>query len=313
MVNNNAAAVLLVLNTLADGREVAISRGQIIEIGESFRISEIQGKSGARLVEVGTTNRTYLKDFEEAIGPGTALLMTAHPSNYRVVGFTTQVPLAELAELAARHSLPVVEDWGSGCLAPPGDYGIADEESAAEILAKGPDAICFSGDKLLGGPQAGIIVGRPEVVERMRSNHLYRALRVDKMTLLALEETLRLYLSGRERTLPILELLGRPVSELRERAEALAKEIGSPEVAVVESTARVGGGAAPQVEIPSVALAVEPKAAGVESLKKRLRSNEPPVIARISEEKLLLDLRTVFADEDAVIAEALRRLLPAEK
>ncbi len=309
VVNNNAAAVLLALNTLAEGREVAISRGQIIEIGDSFRINEIQGKSGARLVEVGTTNRTRIEDYAAAIGPQTALLLAVHPSNYRIVGFTSQVPLAELAALGRERGLPVVEDWGSGCLVEPGEYGIAGEDSAAAVLAKGPDAICFSGDKLLGGPQAGIVVGTPEVVERMRGNHLYRALRVGKLTLLALEEALRFYLAGRGGELPALEMLGRGTEELCKRAEKIVAEVGSALLKVVESTARVGGGAAPQAELPSVALAVGDEKADPEEIRMRLRENDPPVIARVQKDSVLLDLRTVFPDEDRLLAEALERCL----
>lgn len=309
VVNNNAAAVLLALNTLAEGREVIISRGQIIEIGESFRINEIQAKSGARLVEVGTTNRTRLKDYSKAIGPDSALLMSVHPSNYRVVGFTAEVSLRELVDLGGKKSLPVIQDWGSGCVAQPGEYGIKDEESAVEILAQGPDAICFSGDKLLGGPQAGIIVGKPEVIAKMRDNHLYRALRVCKMTLLALEEVLLLYLRGEENRLPTLEMLGRPVEELRQRAEKIAKEVGDNSVSVVDSYARVGGGAAPEIEVQSVALEVSPKNLSVDDLKLKLRQNAPPIIARVHKESILMDLRTVFPDEDELITEALKTIL----
>lgn len=307
VVNNNAAAVLLALNTLAEGREVVISRGQIIEIGDSFRINEIQSKSGARMVEVGTTNRTRLKDFEKAIGEDTALLLSVHPSNYRIVGFTAQVSLAELIELGRKRGLAVMEDWGSGCLVEPGDYGIAGEESATELLKKGPDAICFSGDKLLSGPQAGVIIGHPEIIEKMRSNHLYRALRVGKLTLIALEETLLLYLKGMQSTLPVVEMLGRSIPELKERADGIAAKADSPLVSVIESAARVGGGAAPQVELPSVAIAVKSGAVSIDELKTQLREKDPPIIARVHQDKLLLDLRTVFPDEDSIIVSALKR------
>jgi L-seryl-tRNA(Ser) seleniumtransferase len=302
-VNNNAAAVLLALNTLAEGREVIISRGQIIEIGESFRISEILAKSGAKLVEVGTTNRTRIGDYAKAIGPRTAVLLTAHLSNYRVVGFTADVPLAELVELGHERGLPVVQDWGSGCLVLPAEFNIGGEESAAGLLAQGPDAICFSGDKLLGGPQAGIVVGKPEIIERMRSNHLYRALRLDKLILIALEETLRAYLSGGEKSLPTLEMLSRSVEELKGRAGEICGKIGSG-VRIVDSQAMVGGGAAPQSGVPSAALEIDPGAIGADEFKRRLRSFEPPVIARVADDKVLLDLRTIFPDEDELLAEA---------
>jgi L-seryl-tRNA(Ser) seleniumtransferase len=305
-VNNNAAAVLLALNTLADGREVIISRGQIIEIGESFRISEILSKSGARLVEVGTTNRTRIEDYIKAINPQTALLLTAHPSNYRVVGFTAEVPFAELVALGRERGLPVIQDWGSGCLVPPLEFNVSGEESAAELLQRGPDAICFSGDKLLGGPQAGIIVGKPEIIRRMRSNHLYRALRLDKLILIALEETLRAYLSGNEKTLPTLEMLSRPIADLKARAEKICKKVGD-RARVVDSQAMVGGGAAPQTAIPSVALEIDPGQIGADELKRRLRRFDPPIIARVADDKVLLDLRTVFPDEDDLLSQALQK------
>ena len=308
VVNNNAAAVLLALNTLAEGREVVISRGQIIEIGESFRINEIQGKSGAAMVEVGTTNRTRLEDYAGAIGPDTALLLSVHPSNYRVVGFATQVSLGELVELGEKKGLPVVQDWGSGCLVDPAEYGIADEESATRILANGPDAICFSGDKLLGGPQSGIVVGKSDLIDRLRGNHLYRALRVCRLTLTALEDVLLLYLRGEERRIPILEMLSRSLGELKERAERISDAVGKDSVSVVESSARVGGGAAPEVEVPSIALRIVHRALSVDSLKSKLRENDPPIITRVSRDAVYLDLRSVFPDEDEGIINALRKI-----
>lgn len=308
-VNNNAAAILLAMNTLAEGREVIISRGQIIEIGESFRINEIQAKSGAGLVEVGTTNRTRIEDYVKAIGPDTAMFLTAHPSNYRVVGFTAEVPLAELVELGRERGLPVVEDWGSGCLVDPGEYNIVGEESAAEMLARGPDAICFSGDKLLGGPQAGIIVGKPEIIQRMRSNHLYRALRLDKLILVALEETVRAYLSGGEKSLPTLEMLSRSVEKLKIRGEAMASAIGGEGVRVVDSEARVGGGAAPQAGLASAALEIDPGEVGADEFKRRLRHFDPPVICRVTSNRVMLDLRTVFPDEDEIVIKAVREII----
>ncbi len=308
-VNNNAAAVLLAMNTLAEGREVIISRGQIIEIGESFRINEIQAKSGAGLVEVGTTNRTRIKDYIKAIGPKTALFLTAHPSNYRVVGFTAEVPMAKLVELGRERGLPVVEDWGSGCIVDPAEYNIGGEESAAELLARGPDAICFSGDKLLGGPQAGIIIGKPEIIKRMRSNHLYRALRLDKLILIALEETIRAYLAGDENLLPTLEKLGCGVEELKKRGEAIASAIGSERVRVVDSEAKVGGGAAPQAGVASVALEIDPGELGADEFKRRLRQYDPPVIGRVVSDRVILDVRTIFPDEDKIVVGAVRKLL----
>lgn len=309
VVNNNAAAVLLALNTLADNREAIISRGRIIEIGDGFRINQIQEKSGAVLKEVGTTNRTHTSDFEEAITDNTALLLSVHPSNYRVVGFTTEVTLEDLVGLAEKKALPVLEDWGSGCLADPGEYGISGEESASQVLAHGPDAICFSGDKLLGGPQAGIIVGKPETVLKMRKNHLYRALRVDKLTLITLEETLRAYLHGKEDDIPILKLLGTSVDELQNRAAKIVDKLGKDYILVVKSSGRVGGGAAPEVEIPGIALEIKSGAISPDELKDKLRANDPPIIARVLDDSVLLNLRSVFPDEDEIIVSALNRLL----
>jgi L-seryl-tRNA(Ser) seleniumtransferase len=302
VVNNNAAAVLLAMNTLSADREAIISRGRIIEIGDGFRINQIQEKSGARLREVGTTNRTHIDDFEQAVCEHTALLLSVHPSNYRVVGFTADVSLEELVELGREHSLPVVEDWGSGCLVDPQSLGISNEESAEELLRSRPDAICFSGDKLLGGPQAGIIVGKPDVIRKMRTNHLYRALRVDKLTLLALEEVLRLYLQEKEEDIPTIRMLRQSREELQQRSETLAGEIGQEDVTAVPMTSRVGGGAAPEIDIPSYGLKIKPLSGDAEALRNRLRFSEPPVIARVVDDELFLDLRTVFpADESALL------------
>lgn len=309
VVNNNAAAVLLILNTLAAEKEVIISKGRIIEIGDSFRINQIQEKSGATLREVGTTNRTHLQDFQEAISEKTALLMSVHPSNYRVIGFTAEVSLAELVELGNSQSLPVIEDWGSGCIAEPKKYGIKNEESAHEVLSAKPDAICFSGDKLLGGPQAGIIIGKPDVITRIRRNHLYRALRVDKLTLIGLEEVIRAYLKGDEQNQPILEMLGRSLEDLEERAKAIVSEIGNDRLEIVKVSGRVGGGAAPEVEISSLALKIPADVFNPHELKESLRRREIPIIVRVKDEGVYLDLRTVFPDEDSLITQALMQLL----
>lgn len=308
VVNNNAAAVLLAMNTLAAGKEAVISRGKIIEIGDGFRINQIQEKSGARLKEVGTTNRTHLSDFERALCEHTALLLSVHPSNYRVVGFTADVDLKALVDLGARHGLPVIEDWGSGCIVDPASLGITNEESAAELLKAKPDAICFSGDKLLGGPQAGIIVGKPQTVRAMRKNHLYRALRVDKLTLLALEDVLFSYLREDEEAIPSISMLRREKEELKRRAERMAEEIGSPAIKVAEMTSRVGGGAAPEVDIPSFGLRIKSGSRSAEELRNQLRANEPPIIARVEDETLFLDLRTVFPAEENLLSHALREL-----
>jgi L-seryl-tRNA(Ser) seleniumtransferase len=287
VVNNNAAAVLLALAALAEGREVLVSRGELIEIGDGFRIPDVLARSAARLVEVGTTNKTRAADYERAIGPETALLLRVHQSNFRVVGFTEQPRLEELAAIAGRHGLPLVDDLGSGSLAASNSLLLADEPSAREALAAGADVVCFSGDKLLGGPQAGIVVGRAHLVEQLRRHPLQRALRADKLTLAALEGTLQLYLDAPER-IPVLRMLGEDGGAVRARAERLAAAAGG---SVEETVARVGGGALPLAELPSFACAVD------EDLAAPLRSGDPPVVGIIRDGRLLLDCRTL-ADAD---------------
>src|SRR5215218_1892265 len=269
VVNNNAAAVLLALAALAEGREVLVSRGELIEIGDGFRIPDVLARSGARLHEVGTTNRTRVADYERAIGPETALLLRVHQSNFRVVGFTEQATTAQLAQVARRAGLPLVDDLGSGVLLPPSNsLLLGDEPSAKEALAAGADLVTFSGDKLLGGPQAGIVAGRADLVEKLRRHPLQRALRADKLTLAALEGTLTLYLDAPERV-PVLRMLREDVQTVRARAERLADLAGGE---VEETVGRVGGGALPLAELPSFACAVE------ESLAEPLRRGEPPVV-----------------------------------
>jgi L-seryl-tRNA(Ser) seleniumtransferase len=291
VVNNNAAAVLLVLAALAEGREVVVSRGELIEIGDGFRIPDVLARSGARLVEVGTTNRTRARDYEGAIGPETAVLLRVHQSNFRVVGFSERPGLAELAEVARRHELPLVDDLGSGAVSP-----IGDEPTPSESLRAGADLVCFSGDKLLGGPQAGIVVGRADLVERLRRHPLQRALRADKLTLAALEGTLGLALDPATRAdLPVLRMLHEPLESVRARAERLAGLIGGE---VEETVARVGGGALPLAELPSAACAVE------EELAERLRLGEPPVVAVVRDGRTLLDCRTLTDAEVDEVAGA---------
>jgi L-seryl-tRNA(Ser) seleniumtransferase len=292
VVNNNAAAVLLALAALAEGREVIVSRGELIEIGDGFRIPDVLARSGARLVEVGTTNRTRAVDYERAVGPETALLLRVHQSNFRVVGFTEQPALRELAEVARRAGLPLVDDLGSGALFP-----IGDEPTAAASLAAGADMVCFSGDKLLGGPQAGIVVGRAELVERLRRHPLQRALRADKLTLAALEGTLALTLDPElaRREIPVLRMLDEPLEAVRSRAERLAARVGGT---VEETVARVGGGALPLAQVESYACAVE------EELAERLRRTEPPVIALVRDGRTQLDVRALRDDEVDEVAAA---------
>jgi len=285
VVNNNAASLLLTLAALAEGREVIVSRGELIEIGDGFRIPDVLARSGAALVEVGTTNRTSAADYERAVGPGTALLLRVHQSNFRVVGFAAQPTLGDLAEVARKHGVPLVDDLGSGAFA---DLG--DEPTARDSLAAGADLVCFSGDKLLGGPQAGVVVGRAELVEKLRRHPLHRAVRIDKLSLAALEGTLIAYLEPERalREVPVLRMLRESESSVRARAERLAAAVGGDVEATV---ARVGGGALPLAELPSFACAVE------ESLAAAIRAGDPPVIGVVRDGRLLLDCRTLADDE----------------
>jgi len=291
VVNNNAAAVMLALGALAEGREVLVSRGELIEIGDGFRIPDVLARSGAVLREVGTTNRTRAADYERAVGPETAVLLRVHQSNFRVVGFTEQPSVEDLAAVAAQHGLPLVDDLGSGVL-----VSLEGEPSARESLAAGADLVCFSGDKLLGGPQAGIVVGRADLVERLRRHPLQRALRADKLTLAALEGTLGLYLDPDRalREVPVLRMLNEPLETVQARADRLAAAVDGE---VEETVARVGGGALPLAELASYACAVE------EPLAEPLRLGEPPVIGVLRDGRLLLDCRTLTdAEAEEVVA-----------
>ncbi|MGZ4337419.1 MAG: L-seryl-tRNA(Sec) selenium transferase [Gaiellaceae bacterium] len=295
VVNNNAAAVMLALAALAEGRELLVSRGELIEIGDGFRIPDVLERSGARLREVGTTNRTRADDYEAAIGPETAVLLRVHQSNFRVVGFTAQPSLRELKDVARRHGLALVDDLGSGAL-----VDIGDEPTARASLAAGADLVCFSGDKLLGGPQAGIIVGGADLVEKLRRHPLQRALRADKLTLAALEGTLTLAIDAPDE-IPVLRMLREPPEAVRTRAAHLAKLVGGE---VEETVARAGGGSLPLTELPSFACAVE------EDLAVKLRAGDPPVIAVVRDGRTLLDCRTLTdaeADEVAVAVGAARK------
>lgn len=309
VVNNNAAAVLLAVNTLAEGREVLVSRGELVEIGGSFRIPDVLRRGGARLREVGTTNRTRLGDYQAALGPETALILKVHPSNFRVVGFTEAPDLAALGELARAAGVPLVEDLGSGYLtALPGP--LAGEAGVGASLRAGVDLVTFSGDKLLGGPQAGLIVGRRALCDALRANPLYRALRVDKLTLAALDAVLTEHEAGRAReTLPVLRMLGRSADEIRGRAERLAasllEAIPGVRAEVIAGESAVGGGAAPTLGLPTALLALAHPAFGPDRLAAALRRSRPPVIARVADERLLLDLRTVSEDEEPALRAAL--------
>jgi L-seryl-tRNA(Ser) seleniumtransferase len=295
VVNNNAGAVLLALAALAEAREVLVSRGELIEIGDGFRIPDVLARSGARLREVGTTNRTRAADYDRAIGPETALLLRVHQSNFRVVGFTEQPRLEELVRIGRTHGIPVVDDLGSGVL-----VELEGEPSARDALSAGADLVCFSGDKLLGGPQAGIVVGRADLVEKLRRHPLQRALRADKLTLAALEGTLALYLDPERAAheIPVLRMLGEQLEAVRHRAERLAELVGGE---VEQTVGRVGGGALPLAELTSFACAVE------EELATPLREGEPPVVGILRDGRLLLDCRTLSDDEVDEVAAAIGR------
>jgi L-seryl-tRNA(Ser) seleniumtransferase len=306
VVNNCAAAMVLTLNALALRKEVLVSRGELVEIGGSFRIPDIMARSGAKLVEVGTTNRTHDDDYRRAITPKTAAIVKVHRSNFTIEGFTAEVSVERLAFIAAEHGLPVIHDLGSGLLLPLDEYGLSGEPTASSALASGATLVLMSGDKLLGGPQAGIILGKSEVVSRLRKNPFARAMRVDKLTLSALEATLRLYLEP-ERALkevPVLAMLTQRVEEIESRARSIVDTLGSRNIVaeVVPSTASVGGGAFPTAEMASSAVALITDAVRME---ERLRRGEPAVIGRLEHGKLLLDLRSVLAREDGVLVRAI--------
>jgi L-seryl-tRNA(Ser) seleniumtransferase len=314
VVNNNAAAVLLALESLARGRDVIVSRGELIEIGGEFRIPDILGRSGAILREVGTTNRTHASDYAGAIGPNTAVLLKVHPSNYRVLGFTSSVSSRELVELGRERGVPVMEDLGSGSLLDLRPFGLPHEPTVTEVVQAGVDLVSFSGDKLLGGPQAGIVLGARRLVEQLRKNPLNRALRIDKLTLAALEATLYAYDAGNAiDSLPTLRMLTEPLASIRQRAESIVRQIPPAQVArlgavLVEGVSQVGGGALPLAELPTTAIAVGTAAAPAQGLDERLRRAEPPLLGRLSEDRLLLDCRTVLPAQVSDVARVLTAL-----
>jgi len=315
VVNNNAAAVLLVLDTFAKGREVIVSRGQLVEIGGSFRIPDVMKKSGAKLVEVGATNRTHLKDYEGAINKKTAMLLKVHTSNFKMVGFTKEVLAEELVALADRHDLLVMDDLGSGCLIDMTKYGLKKEQTVQETVKTGVDVVTFSGDKLLGGPQAGIIVGKRNIIDRIKSNQLNRALRIDKFTLAALETVLRLYYDHETAVaeIPTLAMLSASPEIIGARANRLAKRIkkdlaGKCSVSVRSTGSRVGGGALPEEDLESRAVVLEPLDRTVNKLEKNLRASSPPVIGRIEEDRFILDMRTIGDDEIILLANILHQV-----
>ena len=311
VVNNNAAAVLLVLNTLGKGREAVVSRGELIEIGDGFRIPDIMAASGAVLREVGTTNRTRIADYERAINERTRLLLRVHPSNFRITGFTARPSLEEIVDLGRRSKIPVYEDLGSGCIADLAAVGI-NEPVARESFIAGVGVISFSGDKLLGGPQAGIIAGKKEIVERIRRNPLFRALRVDKLTIGALEMTLLAYRRGALDEIPALRMIRMSAKEISRRAHALLEKLRPSlprdvEIEIIEGKSVIGGGSTPDQSLPTYLIAVNSRRRSPEEIESRLRelANGIPIIARIEDNRLVLDLRTVFADEETALADSL--------
>ncbi len=312
VVNNNAAAVLLALNTLAEGGEVIVSRGELVEIGGSFRIPDVMSKSGATLREVGTTNRTRLADYERAINERTRLLLRVHRSNFEIVGFTEQPALEEVVALGRRRNIPVLDDLGSGALFDLRSVGISGEPGVADSLRAGVDVVTYSGDKLLGGPQAGILSGRRELVARIRANPLFRALRVDKLTYAALEATLLAYVRQDHDAIPAVRMMRRTADEIGRRAEAVAAWLHDRapklKLEIVSGESLIGGGAAPTASLPTRLLAVSCEGLSADEVAARLRLGEPPIIARVEEGRVLLDLRTVYPVQDAALGEALTQI-----
>jgi len=315
VVNNNAAAVLLALNSLAEGGEVIVSRGELVEIGGSFRIPDVMSKSNATLREVGTTNRTRLADYETAINDRSRLLLRVHRSNFEITGFTEQAGLGEMVALARRRNLPLMEDLGSGALVDLHSVGIDGEPGVLDSLRAGVDIVTYSGDKLLGGPQAGLISGRADLVARMRSNSLFRALRVDKLTYAALEATLLAYVKRDHDAVPVLRMMRLSKDEIGRRAETLVAKVQTGQaklakltMALCDGESVIGGGAAPSAVLPTRLIALTHIGLSADELSARLRANAPPVIARVEEGRVLLDLRTVFPEQDAPLATVLASL-----
>ena len=314
VVNNNAAAVLLSLDTLAKGKEVIVSRGQLVEIGGSFRIPEVMTRSGAFLREVGTTNKTHLRDYEAVLTEQTALLLKVHTSNYRIVGFTAEVPLEDLVALGQRHNIPVMEDLGSGSFIDVSKFGLEKEPTVVEVIRAGADVVTFSGDKLLGGPQAGIIVGRKNYIQALRSNPLNRALRIDKLTLAALEATLKLYRNEEQalRDIPTLARLSISLRDLQERAKSLLRLlkknlVSGMNITIIPTTSQVGGGALPLSYMNSYALSFSSGRESISELENKFRSFSPPIIGRIEKERFLLDVRTLQKEDFPHIARCLKQ------
>lgn len=312
-VNNNAAAVMLVLSTLTKNKEVVVSRGQLVEIGGSFRVPDVMSQSGASLVEVGTTNKTHLWDYENAVNENTGALMKIHTSNYKILGFTEEVESEELVKLSRRLQLPVIEDLGSGVLLDLQKFGLPYEPTVQSAIKAGMDVVTFSGDKMLGGPQAGIIVGKKQYIDEMRKNPLTRAFRIDKLTLAALESTLRLYLDEETaiNEIPVLRMLTISLEDLSKKAQKLSKklkrELGKDfSISMIDEFSEVGGGSMPMHKLATKAVAIRSASISVDKLEKALRSYETPIVARISKDRLIFDVRTLFDDELNTIAAAMK-------
>ena len=315
IVNNNAGAVLLALNTLANGKGAIVSRGELIEIGGSFRIPDIMKRSGALMAEVGTTNKTHLADYEGAINDNTGLLLKVHTSNYRIVGFTSEVDLPGLIKLGKRHNLPVLNDLGSGSLIDFSAYGLDYEPTVQEVVKTGVDVVTFSGDKLLGGPQAGIILGKKNVLDKLIKNPLNRALRIDKLTLIALESTLRLYLDQETviRKIPTLRMITLSLEEIERRVVDFKRRLENNlpdhlDVQILNDSSQVGGGALPSQELPTKVIAISSRIISAQDMEKKLRRNKPSIIARINKDQLRIDLRTVNDNEEEHIISSLSSL-----
>jgi L-seryl-tRNA(Ser) seleniumtransferase len=315
VVNNNAAAVLITLETIAKGREAIVSRGELVEIGGSFRIPDVMKKSGAKMVEVGTTNKTHLKDYEEAITPETAAILKVHRSNFQIVGFNEEVERSTLVELGNKHNIPVIEDLGSGSFIDLSKYGMEWEPTVQQVLQEGVDLVTFSGDKLLGGPQAGIILGKKELVEKIKMNQLNRALRIDKLTLLALEETLNIYRDERKalETIPTLRMICQSHESLKAKAGRLLRMIKNRDgdnfrIDTVDGTSKVGGGAMPLMELHTRLLRLNPAKMTAHNINEKLKGYDPPIIVRVEQDSVLLDVRTLQDKELKTVAGAINGL-----
>jgi len=315
IVNNNAAAVLLCLNTLSKGKEVIVSRGELVEIGGSFRMPDVMASSGAVMREVGTTNKTHLYDYEKAINENTSMILKIHKSNFRIVGFTEEVPIEDLVRLGSKHQIPVMYDLGSGCLIDFRKFGIYDEPAVKEIVSTGVDLTTFSGDKLLGGPQGGVIVGAKKYIERIQKNPMTRAMRIDKLTLAGFEATLMEYVDEENvvGNIPTLRMLLQKPEEIKTRANRIAKrlksEIKDADIRIMQDSSRAGGGALPEMDLPTYVVAIKSDQISVNELEERLRKGDPPIITRIKGDSLIIDARTIMDKDHEVLVKGMKSAL----